>query len=128
MVLLVLYVKAELENVASITFPRNLQWCFDVKDAQSDETKEGVFVCAEDVAEVDGSKGDALWQRVAEAGKRGLRLILPLMNYWNDYGGLHRLQQQCMTPEAKWQKVMSSKAALRPCSLISGHETPLQFP
>ena len=59
MVLLVLYVKAELENVASITFPRNLQWCFDVKDAQSDETKEGVFVCAEDVAEVDGSKGDA---------------------------------------------------------------------
>ena len=59
MVLLVLYVKAELENVASITFPRNLQWCFDVKDAQSDETKEGVFLCAEDVAEVDGSKGDA---------------------------------------------------------------------
>ena len=59
MVLLVLYVKAELENVASITFPRNLQWCFDVKDAQSDESKEGVFVCAEDVAEVDGSKGDA---------------------------------------------------------------------
>ena len=59
MVLLVLYVKAELENVASITFPGNLQWCFDVKDAQSDETKEGVFVCAEDVAEVDGSKGDA---------------------------------------------------------------------
>ena len=39
MVLLVLYVKAELENVASITFPRNLQWCFDVKDAQSDETR-----------------------------------------------------------------------------------------
>ena len=36
MVLLVLYVKAELENVASITFPNNLQWCFDVKDAQSD--------------------------------------------------------------------------------------------
>ena len=59
MVLLVLYVKAELENVASITFPRNLQWCFDVKDAQSDETKEGVFLCAEDVAEVHGSKDDA---------------------------------------------------------------------
>jgi hypothetical protein len=59
MVLLVLYVKATLENVGSITFPRNIQYCFDVKDAQSDEAKQGVFVCADEVAEVDGSKGEA---------------------------------------------------------------------
>jgi len=55
----VLYVKATLENVGSITFPRNIQYCFDVKDAQSDEAKQGVFVCADEVAEVDGSKGEA---------------------------------------------------------------------
>ena len=59
MVLLVLYVKAELENVESITFPENIQYCFDVKDAQSDESKSGVFMCADEVAEVDGSRGDA---------------------------------------------------------------------
>ena len=59
MVLLVLYVKAELENVESITFPENIQYCFDVKDAQSDESKSGVFMCADEVAEVEGSRGDA---------------------------------------------------------------------
>ena len=59
MVLLVLYVKAELENIESITFPPNIQYCFDVKDAQSDEEKKGVFLCADEIAEVDGSKGDA---------------------------------------------------------------------
>ena len=59
MVLLVLYVKAELENIGSIKFPANLQYCFDVKDAQSDEEKKGVYLCADEVAEIDGSKGDA---------------------------------------------------------------------
>jgi hypothetical protein len=59
MVLLVLYVKAELENIGSIKFPANLQYCFDVKDAQSDEEKKGVYLCADEIAEIDGSKGDA---------------------------------------------------------------------
>ena len=59
MVLLVLHVKAELENIESITFPPDIQYCFDVKDAQSDEEKKGVFLCADEIAEVDGSKGDA---------------------------------------------------------------------
>ena len=59
MVLLVLYVKAELENIGSIKFPANLQYCFDVKDAQSDEEKKGVYMCADEIAEIDGSKGDA---------------------------------------------------------------------
>ena len=59
MVLLVLYVKAELENIGSITFPGNIQYCFDVKDAQSDEEKKGVYLCADEIAEIDGSKGDA---------------------------------------------------------------------
>ena len=58
-VLLVLYVKAELENVASITFPSDIQYRFDVKDAQSDEAKQGVYLCADEVAEVDGGRGDA---------------------------------------------------------------------
>ena len=58
MVLLVLYVKAQLENVASITFPADYNYCFDVKDAQSDEEKNGVFVCRDEVVEIDGSKGD----------------------------------------------------------------------
>ena len=59
MVLLVLYVKAELENIGSIKFPANLQYCFDVKDVQSDEEKKGVYMCADEIAEIDGSKGDA---------------------------------------------------------------------
>ena len=59
MVLLVLYVKAELENIGSIKFPANLQYCLDVKDAQSDEEKKGVYMCADEIAEIDGSKGDA---------------------------------------------------------------------
>ena len=36
MVLLVLYVKAELYNLDSITFPENILYCFDVKEALSD--------------------------------------------------------------------------------------------
>ena len=58
MVLRVLYVKAQLENVASITFPADYNYCFDVKDAQSSEEKDGVFVCRDEVVEIDGSKGD----------------------------------------------------------------------
>ena len=53
-----LYVKAQLENVASITFPADYNYCFDVKDAQSSEEKDGVFVCRDEVVEIDGSKGD----------------------------------------------------------------------
>jgi hypothetical protein len=59
MVLLVLYIKCELENIGSITFPGNIQYLFDVKDAQSDEVKTGVYLCADEIAEIDGSKGDA---------------------------------------------------------------------
>ena len=44
MVLLVLYIKCELENIGSITFPGNIQYLFDVKDAQSDEVKTGVYL------------------------------------------------------------------------------------
>ena len=53
-----LYVKAQLENVASIKFPADYNYCFDVKDAQSSEEKNGVFVCRDEVVEIDGSKGD----------------------------------------------------------------------
>ena len=35
-----------------------------------------------------------------QASKQGLRLILPLMGYWNDYGGLKQLQQLCLDDEA----------------------------
>lgn len=33
---------------------------------------------------------------VAEAARRGLRLVLPIVNYWNDYGGVRVLQQWCI--------------------------------
>ena len=32
---------------------------------------------------------------VAEAGKRDLRLILPIMGYWAEFGGLRQLQRWC---------------------------------
>ena len=59
MVLLVLYCKAEFENVASVEFPAGYHYCFDVKDSQSDETREGVFMSADDVVEMENSRGEA---------------------------------------------------------------------
>lgn len=60
MVLLVLYVKAEFENIESVTFPApEYHYCFDVKDGQSDEDRKGVFMCAEDAQELDNSRGEA---------------------------------------------------------------------
>ena len=41
---------------------------------------------------------------VAEASKRSLRLILPLMGFWHDFGGLRVLQEWCIGHEARyWQ-------------------------
>jgi len=60
MVLLVLYVKAEFENIASIEFPSpDYHYCFDVKDAQSDDERKGVFLCQSDVVELENSRGEA---------------------------------------------------------------------
>ena len=59
MVLLVLYCKAEFENVASVEFPAGYHYCFDVKDSQSDEPREGVFMSADDVVEMENSRGEA---------------------------------------------------------------------
>ena len=59
MVLLVLWVKAELENVKSIEFPPNMQYCLDVKDSQGADTKEGIFVCVDEESDMAGSRGVA---------------------------------------------------------------------
>ena len=60
MVLLVLYVKAEFENIASVEFPApDYHYCFDVKDSQSDEVREGVFMSAGDTIELENSRGEA---------------------------------------------------------------------
>lgn len=36
---------------------------------------------------------------VSQAARRGLRLILPLLGYWNDFGGLRVVQEWCLPPE-----------------------------
>lgn len=60
MVLLVLYVKCSLENVASIEFPSPAyHYCFDIKDSQGDDAREGVFMCEEDTQELENSRGEA---------------------------------------------------------------------
>jgi hypothetical protein len=60
MVLLALYIKCDFENIASIEFPSpSYHYCVDVKDSQSDETREGVFMCGEETQELDNSRGEA---------------------------------------------------------------------
>ena len=59
MVVFVLYVKAELENIASIKLKEDVRWCMDVKQANSDEIREGVFVSAAEEHELTGSRGTA---------------------------------------------------------------------
>lgn len=55
-----LYVKATLENVATIEFPSpDYHYCFDAKDSLSDDVREGVFACESDVIDLDNSRGQA---------------------------------------------------------------------
>ena len=57
MVLFVLYVQAELENVETLAAPPLHRWCLDVKEPQSDETREAVMVSDEHEVDVAGGRG-----------------------------------------------------------------------
>lgn len=55
----VLWVKAELENVAEIAAPAGHAWCIDVQQAAGTEEKKGVWVDPAEEAELSGSRGVA---------------------------------------------------------------------
>ncbi|CEG47643.1 Uncharacterized conserved protein [Plasmopara halstedii] len=59
MVLYVLYVKANLENIETLTAPPLHRWCLDVKEPRGDEKREGVFVSDEEAVEVAGGRSEA---------------------------------------------------------------------
>ena len=54
----VLFIKAELENVAKLIPSNNVLWKFDVVNAAS-ERKEGITVSASEEIELHGSRGTA---------------------------------------------------------------------
>merc|ERR1712112_78663 len=58
-VLIVLKVRANLENVAKITFPDDLQWVFDVQQSDGTELRKNVIVDKTEENEVQGSRGVA---------------------------------------------------------------------
>jgi hypothetical protein len=56
----VLYIKADLENVARLTCDRaRTRWCLTVKESAGSETRDGVYVSGADAHELSGSKGTA---------------------------------------------------------------------
>lgn len=57
MVVIALYLKLDLENVQKITIPSDYQWCFDMKQSNSDELRKNVFVSAADTYEIEGGIG-----------------------------------------------------------------------
>ncbi|KAK9842024.1 hypothetical protein WJX81_004623 [Elliptochloris bilobata] len=59
MVLVVLYMKANLENVVKISLPEGHTFCLDVKDSTGDDVREGVRVSSADDVELPGSRGSA---------------------------------------------------------------------
>uniref|UniRef100_A0A0G4FQT0 Uncharacterized protein n=1 Tax=Chromera velia CCMP2878 TaxID=1169474 RepID=A0A0G4FQT0_9ALVE len=59
MPLIGLYVKADLENVESITIPADYQWLMDVKQSNGEETRENVTMNAQESYEMENSRGSA---------------------------------------------------------------------
>lgn len=56
MPLYVLKIKCDLENLSKLFSHPGTTWKFDV-ESDSGETREGITFCAEDVMELDGSRG-----------------------------------------------------------------------
>ncbi|KAI8465861.1 MAG: hypothetical protein J3K34DRAFT_435695 [Monoraphidium minutum] len=54
-----LYVKADLENVAALALKKGAHYCIDVKESAGSEQRDGVYVTANDTHELNGSKGNA---------------------------------------------------------------------
>eukprot|EP00729_Bicosta_minor_P002985 gene2985-8621_t len=50
---------AELEEVTDFSAPADHEWCLDLKQSDSDEVKEGVFISSEREFELEGSRGIA---------------------------------------------------------------------
>ncbi|ETV96767.1 hypothetical protein H310_10075 [Aphanomyces invadans] len=59
MVLFVLYVKADLDAIDLWEFPVNHRWCLDIKEPTSEEKREGVWVCDDELVDVPGGRGEA---------------------------------------------------------------------
>ncbi|GAB4813654.1 hypothetical protein N2152v2_000700 [Parachlorella kessleri] len=59
MVLFLLCIKADLEGVASVRLPPGSQYCITVKDSAGEDIREGVYVAADEVYELSGSRGVA---------------------------------------------------------------------
>ncbi|KAF6266137.1 hypothetical protein COO60DRAFT_1475747 [Scenedesmus sp. NREL 46B-D3] len=54
-----LYIKADLENIAKIDVPLGHSFCIDVKESAGSETRERVHVTAAETHDMSGSKGTA---------------------------------------------------------------------
>lgn len=59
MVLFLLCVKADLEGISSLQLPPGTQYCLTVKDSAGEDTRSGVYVSADEVHELAGSRGVA---------------------------------------------------------------------
>eukprot|EP00887_Chlorella_sp_A99_P001614 scaffold8.g1614.t1 len=58
MVLFLLCIKADLEGVASVSLPE-ARYCLTVKNSAGEDVREGVYVSADEVHELSGSRGTA---------------------------------------------------------------------
>lgn len=52
-------VRAEIENIETLEFPRDHQWCFDIRVPQTGEVRHGVKFSIDDESEVPNSRGMA---------------------------------------------------------------------
>lgn len=68
MPIIALYVKAELENVASFRAPEGHLWCLDVSPSAGGDTREKVMLDPTEELELHGSRGTA--NLVIKDGKR----------------------------------------------------------
>lgn len=54
-----LYIKAELDNVASLSLDPGASFCFDVKESAGTEVRQGVYISPAEEHELSGGKGTA---------------------------------------------------------------------
>jgi hypothetical protein len=67
----VLHVKAELENVRTLSLQKSAHYCIDVKESAGSEQRDGVYVTANDTHELSGSKGTANVSRFESSSLKG---------------------------------------------------------
>eukprot|EP00198_Chlamydomonas_reinhardtii_P005159 XP_001694495.1 predicted protein [Chlamydomonas reinhardtii] len=66
-----LCIRAELDNVDTISIPSTTHWCLDVKESAGSEEKKGVYVTSTEEHELNGSKGTAnLVMKFAKGSKK----------------------------------------------------------